>query len=455
MIGTFILSLFSIYLLSKKIYKPIGELVDTLIDVKDEGNSSEAKNEIEYLAKQVSRIRYENQDLAQTVRENLVSGKKRFLTSLFHGTYNTEMLKSDLEKYDLNWLEEVNYIVRMDVVDSEGASVETVPPNLIDIVSRHIATSFVVESVYIYSGQNYFIIHTEDLEEVEMVLSRAAATIDTVFGLAVTFYLGKPSKSVSNLNYSLMTIEKVFDASSSQIPRCIYDFGDIKNLHKVPAIYPIAIEQKLLASIESNNQGAMDQILTYIFKEYGGAFEDVATRNMLTYALANTINRCAQRLSVEVSEVYGQDAESVYQILSACQNESLLKERTYALIHDILEEGGSIREKQDHTKKEQIEKYVKDNLRNEISLITMADYFQLTPNYMSSIFKEAMNVNFKDYTSRIRFEVSLECLVQTTDISMIELAEKIGLNNTTTLLRLFKKYANCTPSSYLKKIKQI
>lgn len=450
MIATLILSLLSVLILSKKLYKPIGELVDTLVDEKDEEISCNVKNEIEYLAKQVSRIRYENQDLSQIVRDSFADEKRRFLASLFHGTYNPEILQNDLDRYDLNWLNSVNFIVRMEVGGAEDDTAEAVFQNVIDLVLRQIATSFIVESVYI-SGQNYFVIHSEDLGEAKTALSRAASTIETVFGFAVTFYIGKPSKSVAALNFSLMTIEKVYEASSPVNIKCVYDFGDVRNSQKAPAIYPIAIEQKLLANIENGNQVGTDQIIDYIFKEYGQAFAETVTRNMLTSALANTINRCAQRLSLNLVEIFGQDVEDVYQMLSACQNVSLLKEHTYTLIHGILEAGGMNRTKLEHTKKEEIERYVKENLRKEISLITMADYFQLTPNYMSSIFKEVLGENFKDYTSRMRFEAGIEYLRQTPDITMVELAEKIGLNNTTTLLRLFKKYAHCTPSIYVEK----
>ena len=97
-----------------------------------------------------------------------------------------------------------------------------------------------------------------------------------------------------------------------------------------------------------------------------------------------------------------------------------------------------------------IEKYIQDNYTKEISTITMAEEFGVSPQYFSKYFKSQTGNNFLDTVNRYRIKKSLEMINDTT-LPLVEIATMNGFNNYKSFSRNFKKYTGKIPSEYVKK----
>ncbi len=95
---------------------------------------------------------------------------------------------------------------------------------------------------------------------------------------------------------------------------------------------------------------------------------------------------------------------------------------------------------------EQIAEYIENNAPTA-TLDTLSDAFQVTPQYISNVFKKYKQVNVKDYIAAIRLEKAKELLL-TTQLPVREIALQLGYANETGIIRLFKKYENTTPGEY-------
>ena len=449
---TFALSFIAILYISKKMYAPIDKLVSIFTDMQDSENSDEAMgSDIEYLAKQVSRIRYENQDLTKAIEENQQISKSRLISSLLSGNYDTAGIMPDLLQFNLQWMDAVNYIVMADMVYERPEDAKEIDENVFTIIKERLEQTNRVEYVRASDHKNYYIINSDNLENLESLLANIITVIETAFGLSVVFYVSKRSKSLENIHYSTMTIEKVFENSLTVGRKSIYDFRDVKQSNHHTAIYPVSIENKLLQSIENGNSTELENILTYIFNEYVvREFENKPSRDLLIYAFINTINRCAERFSVSIADIIGEDT-SMYRLISSSASPVEFKKIVSEILNEICTSVESNKDRRDDEMKVQIEKYIEKNIASDISLISIADYFKLTPNYMSSIFKNVIGENFKDYTSRYRFELSTQILRENPNITLSELSNKVGINSIATLIRLFKKYSGCSPTQYVQK----
>lgn len=87
---------------------------------------------------------------------------------------------------------------------------------------------------------------------------------------------------------------------------------------------------------------------------------------------------------------------------------------------------------------EKAEKYVKQNLSGDVSLITVADAVFVSPNYLSFLFKEH-GENFKDYVVRIKMERATE-LIQTEKYNLNQIARELGYKDGRYFSRVYKKY---------------
>ena len=87
---------------------------------------------------------------------------------------------------------------------------------------------------------------------------------------------------------------------------------------------------------------------------------------------------------------------------------------------------------------EKAEKYVRQNLSGDVSLITVADAVFVSPNYLSFLFKEH-GENFKDYVVRIKMERAAE-LLKTEKYNLNQIAQELGYKDGRYFSKVYKKY---------------
>lgn len=97
--------------------------------------------------------------------------------------------------------------------------------------------------------------------------------------------------------------------------------------------------------------------------------------------------------------------------------------------------------------------YIRDNLSSNLSLESVADEFSITSVYLSSWFKKEFSINFSSYVSNLRMEEATKILKKSHSIKIYELSKKVGIENTATFIRQFKRYTGVTPEQYRKNLK--
>ncbi len=94
--------------------------------------------------------------------------------------------------------------------------------------------------------------------------------------------------------------------------------------------------------------------------------------------------------------------------------------------------------------------YVDNHYADDIYLNLFAEKLKLTGAYISSYFKEKMNVNLSDYVNNYRIKRAVELSANPQNKNK-DIAVMVGLPNINTFIRLFKKYTGYTPGEYRKK----
>lgn len=94
-----------------------------------------------------------------------------------------------------------------------------------------------------------------------------------------------------------------------------------------------------------------------------------------------------------------------------------------------------------------IQKYIDDNIKQELSLVKLADLVYFNPSYLSRLFKQIKGQNMSDYILNKRIEKSKQ-LLENSDIKVLEVAEAVGYPIAQNFSRLFKKFTGMTPQEY-------
>lgn len=94
-----------------------------------------------------------------------------------------------------------------------------------------------------------------------------------------------------------------------------------------------------------------------------------------------------------------------------------------------------------------IRSIVQEGYAQELSISRIAEEVFLTPNYISLIFKKETGETITDYITKIRMGKAKE-LLQTTDLKVMEISERVGYENPHYFSTVFKKTVGVHPLKY-------
>ncbi|MDE6663538.1 MAG: AraC family transcriptional regulator [Lachnospiraceae bacterium] len=97
--------------------------------------------------------------------------------------------------------------------------------------------------------------------------------------------------------------------------------------------------------------------------------------------------------------------------------------------------------------------YVEDNLMSGTSIEETAAYVSLSPSHFSRLFKQVTGSSYTDYLTDVRLQHA-QILLGTGNLSISEIAARVGVANGNYLCTLFKKRYGVTPTGYRKEIRK-
>ena len=100
----------------------------------------------------------------------------------------------------------------------------------------------------------------------------------------------------------------------------------------------------------------------------------------------------------------------------------------------------------------QIEQYVSQNYRKDLSLESIAAAFFISPSYLSRLFKQKTSVNLITYIQETRIEKAKE-LALNTEMHAYEIGEAIGISDPVYFSKLFKKKTGYNISRFRENMK--
>ena len=439
---------------SVKLYQPIEKLINSILEFSTVNESTKNENEIEFMMRQVTRIRENNQELAQRLEANITFSQNHFLKQLLLGKLSAEEMQITSIKPNLDWIEEPLCVVLFEFADVEKLNPQSIDPTTNDFV--HLLTESIQDDIqYHYVPMNTsticFLVHTVDIDFLRNLLNKTLIVIDTAFHLSAFIYISPPCYAMSEISHAYFTVNRLRNYRKQLPMKNIYDEEDIKHLPVERAIYPLSLENNILEAVSNGDSDEISRILDTIFKNYINTyFENLELRDMSIFALTNTINRALEYTAIS-TPILAKQEKSLFLELRCCISASELKECVQKHFLDIISIVNNSTEKKQNDLHEALQCYIEENYQRDLSLLDIAEHFLLSPTYMSVVFKNTMGDNFKDYLSRIRFEHAVELLKDNPNIKLISLGEHVGISNVNTLIRIFKKHSGLTPGQYTRK----
>lgn len=94
--------------------------------------------------------------------------------------------------------------------------------------------------------------------------------------------------------------------------------------------------------------------------------------------------------------------------------------------------------------------FILNNYNRNISLSDVSQHVNVSPQYLSRLFKEECGVNFVTYLNTVRIEHSKRMITEGCELK--SLTQKLGFNSYTYFFTVFKEITGMTPQKYEKLI---
>lgn len=141
----------------------------------------------------------------------------------------------------------------------------------------------------------------------------------------------------------------------------------------------------------------------------------------------------------------------IRRVLPQIDKNLLIKEHIHKKARQVLSNGREIIENNSDMI-EQIKKYVKNHLSEDIAMVNLADVIHLNAQHMVRVFKNHEGISILEYITHERIDVAKKLLVET-NYSIYQIADTVGYSNYSYFTKVFKKLEKMTPQEYRKNLK--
>lgn len=448
--------------LSKRMYRPISNIVDYISRADSAGNDSEVQyttdtNEYKLIISHLDKILEDNKSLKNTLVKDIPFLSDNLFYRILHKSFASEYEVQDSMKKLGITLDKGIFIVMSIKLDAfnlqDGSSyfkseVLNISDKIIDIIFSMLKQKF--KCFYVNEGiYTAFIINLNNDEE-EMLMNLCNEISGFLspddYRQRVSIGIGGKCTDVMQVcdsySQSVKALSYITFSKGNQI--IIYDENLMNNYSKqfdtnidLNPIYNSLLagefDKGALLSCRIIDQCAdkkfpyeqMNKIITQMIHTA------VSVLYMKGYSLSDTkldknyIYKCVE--SFVLVEEYEQHIENVFESIGELINSRYNRRKSEIVAH--------------------ITRYVNENYYKDIYLDSIAAELDMSTNYLSHFFKEITGVSFPDYLGRVRVEEAKK-LLGSTDKPIGDISSAVGCTNINTFIRLFKKVEGITPGRY-------
>ncbi len=453
------------FFIARGMYKPLERLVKQVsgtLEAPVNGKGTRGIDEYDFIGHAYSNIVNENKTMQETIDSIKPVIKEKLFINIISGK-----IESAQEIYErLNFvgvdLGPSNYIVLVMQIDGYNDFIKNndeTKRNLLKIQlismieniirGRQNGVCFEMENdkaVAIISFDENITLFTAK-EESLAIASKINEEVKSNLPFTVTIGIGRMYKNILDLNHSYDEGLTAVKYKLYQGKNIIIDIEDIGSNMEELYYYYSEKEKLLINNLKVGQPEAVKIIIDEIF------IEIMENKNISLYyvqqiftRILNSIFELIINLGTSVENVFGKD-RNPYVELNEKETIEEIKIWMIKICDIIISNVSSINITKSSKYVESILQYIDDNIQNDISLNDVADHVNLTPTYVSKIFKENIGKNYIDYLNESRINKSKQLLSET-KLTTKEVGFRVGFNNIQSFFRTFKRYEGITPGQY-------
>ncbi|WP_127585720.1 helix-turn-helix domain-containing protein [Paenibacillus koleovorans] len=453
------------YVLAKRLYSPINQLVDSIVK-REEGTDRRRRSEFLLIEETLSHTWRSQEELQTLLDLQAPAIQANFLNRLLRGLVDPKTMNAEsLQFVGIRFVSDQFAVIVVDVDDfqkfpgeddeRQWAMVRFVVTNVSQELfgARHHV--YVVETdrsrlvllVNLNTGDS-----AEHSVQLEAAIENLKVFVDRKFGIAASI-------GVSNVKHGFPEIRTCLNEAMAAV-----DYRIVKGKNRVTHYreidqaqaryyYPLDVELQLTNAIRAGDYEQAEHLLNHVdemnFKSRQISLE---MGRLLYFNMMSTLIQIWNDASDRIRSAFKHDFDPLAE-LSSCSTLGEMQEKIRDIYRKICEGVESTQQDPGTVLADRIGAYIEERYAdNSLSLISIADHFRLTPQYVSGFFKKYKGINLADYLARVRIEHAKR-LLHDEALSLNRIAESVGYAKDAGLIRVFKKYVGVTPGKYREHLK--
>ncbi len=287
-------------------------------------------------------------------------------------------------------------------------------------------------------------INTEMLKtESKVIASEIKKKIKTIVGIDIGVGIGKTFEHSANLNKSFHEANLAFKyAIKKKI--IVYSDSIIFDKNENELLFPIELENQLFELIrlgsENDSIKTSSEIISIMFRDFhnNNQIKEYFTQ------LISIIKRIIFQLGCGINEL---SSVGVIDELNAIEDTEQMKMWCRININELINISAQARRAKDNSLVKKAVEYIENHIFSDINLEIVANAIGVSPQYLSRYFKEEMGQNFIDFITEKKINISKKML-KDEELSIREIASKLGYLEANYFCRVFKKNTGLTPKQY-------
>lgn len=299
----------------------------------------------------------------------------------------------------------------------------------------------------------HIIILNYDEADKKQVREAVSAMYYRISNLSEVYGKFRLNIGTSNIKNSLKDMQEAFtEAHSAEWGRLIMmrngvlDYRQIASLTYIPkdGIYSKTELEKVKECVKFLRKEELGDLFS-AFYQRAVTFQNNNPKDMImlfSYLMLEIVDGAVENHQQTL-------CENVYYAYLEAKNFPQVIKNTYLQVENyILEQQRMLKEKLAKPIAEAV-KYVKTNYAEQISLENVAEASNVSPSYLSKLFKEEMDMGFTEFLTQVRLEAAQKFLEESS-LSIKEIAIEVGYPDEKYFSKLFKKITGMKPSEYRK-----
>lgn len=441
-------------LLSRKVYSPLKTLLDKYAT--GFGNSKPSyTNEYQLLDSAFSNMSIKVNDLQETLDKNMSMIQGNVLKDLLQKKpYNSMGIEETLYELDIdfpnNYFTVAILTFNKDIVDSTSQTcIQSVKYSVIDFITTLALKDIFAYPVDMDSLSIAIIINSQDDDP--NAIEHFIDTIEVYCYSNFSFYLiagvGAIGYNISDLSRSYRDSEKALKYRFIYPKQNIFYFDNIAlehiNLGSIPKEHIDELDRSIRLGNKDETKTILDNIYSTIFTEKL-PYADVRD---LTTSITKLYTQFIEDVEIDIEDLASKDIKSAF---LTPQNIDEFFTAFSALLGITFDHVEAKKLNKNFRLVTDITEYINSNIYNDLSLNYIADTFNISPQYLSRIFKEEIGVNYIDYITDCKINEAKK-LLTTSDLTISEISSKLCYSHATYFSRKFKEATGSTPSEYRSK----